>query len=419
MKKFILGILICLIASPTLASDLMQVRDLPELAEYVLNSTVSIEVEYPFGPQGIGSGFVVNLEKDEDGNTIRVDILTNYHVIKGARTVRARGTEWRSRGEIVLIRDFDKENDIALLTDVRPRRLYRSTLSTAKDLPRQGESVLTAGSPMGMDSSISTGIISGIRKLNDDLILLQITAPISSGSSGGPVVNMKGEVVGMSTMTLAQGQNLNFAIASPVLNRFISQAVTKPPTINFPEMTHEIPIPNERGFAGHQWGENSTDLAVSFGYIRAFLELGFDLIAPWKREGTDSHYNSTAGFFTAFTPDKIFWVSCSFYQDQFYGVTFRRAAVDLDSHEDLGINLSIDDIEEEILFIERELSALFGFSPLKREIAGQMAFFEWNTNNITATIHASYTPYDNGYTVSFTYEPIFERLFNEIKLRSR
>jgi hypothetical protein len=77
---------------------------------------------------------------------------------------------------------------------------------------RAGDGVVAIGTPQGLDLSVSTGIVGAVRQIDEHLTLLQITAPISPGSSGGPLFDDHGRVVGVTTMFSAQGQNLNFAV---------------------------------------------------------------------------------------------------------------------------------------------------------------------------------------------------------------
>ena len=91
-----------------------------------------------------------------------------------------------------------------------------------------GDSVFAIGNPQGLEGTFSQGIVSSIREIGSDK-LLQITAPISPGSSGGPVLNSEGEVIGVSVATFRDGQNLNFAIPSNYLNALILKADTLTP----------------------------------------------------------------------------------------------------------------------------------------------------------------------------------------------
>ena len=86
-----------------------------------------------------------------------------------------------------------------------------------------GERVYAVGNPQGLEGTFSRGIVSGIRNVGDDKIL-QVTAPISPGSSGGPILNDRGEVIGVSVATFKGGQDLNFAIPSSYLATLLAKA---------------------------------------------------------------------------------------------------------------------------------------------------------------------------------------------------
>lgn len=139
-------------------------------------------------------------------------IATNFHVIKGGSyfCIERGAEENLIQAEIYKL---DETHDVALLKidDSFPS----SVLSLNTKLPKPGIDIRVAGSPMGLTGTISEGIVSAIRTnppLDDDLI--QISASISHGSSGGPVVNMAGEILGISVSNIGgQGtQNLNFAV---------------------------------------------------------------------------------------------------------------------------------------------------------------------------------------------------------------
>ncbi len=183
-----------------------------QIAKKALESTVLLVMEDANGqPLSLGSGFFVRTNQ----------VATNLHVIKGA-----------SRGYIKLIGKKTKYN-ISGVTAVDTTRdlviLKVSSVLGSKTIPlgdsdavQVGSPVYAVGNPRGLEGTFSQGIISSIRKIGTDKIL-QITAPISPGSSGGPVLNENGHVIGVSVATYRSGQNLNFAIPSNYLEKLIKQ----------------------------------------------------------------------------------------------------------------------------------------------------------------------------------------------------
>lgn len=146
-----------------------------------------------------GSGFVVR----DDGA-----VVTNYHVISRATDIKVKIGPKILDVEGVLYVDLD--NDLAMLK-VEGKGFPPVRLGDANGL-LVGEKVYVIGSPQGLENTISEGILSGIREISSKRRILQMTAPISPGSSGGPVFNAKGEVVGVATFLIEENQNLNFAL---------------------------------------------------------------------------------------------------------------------------------------------------------------------------------------------------------------
>jgi S1-C subfamily serine protease len=137
-------------------------------------------------------------------------VVTNYHVIEDAAAVVVEfedGRKDHSEGYLAA----DKANDLALL---------KCDTGTIKPLPLGGlpdklDPVYAIGSPRGLSGTISNGIVSGFAKRNaTGSVLIQTTAPISPGSSGGPLLNENGEVIGVTTEAFRDSQNLNFAVAA-------------------------------------------------------------------------------------------------------------------------------------------------------------------------------------------------------------
>jgi hypothetical protein len=179
-------------------------------------------------PLSLGSGFFINT----DG-----DIVTNHHVLEGSAKAIIKSDG--KKGEVLEIINDDPELDLLIaktsLKNVTPLPLGDSDTITV------GEEIVAIGNPAGLEGSVSNGIISGIRKAGD-FKFIQITAPISPGSSGGPVFNSIGKVIGIATAYLDFGQNLNFAM--PV-NYLTSLKSIKIKLGSLPKMTSRTGIEEE------------------------------------------------------------------------------------------------------------------------------------------------------------------------------
>lgn len=145
-------------------------------------------------------------------------ILTNCHVVsKGPMFLVRLENDERAYPAFRIIK-YHSTYDMALIKierELRPLPVY----SGAKELVR-GQKVVAIGSPMGLFNTVSDGIISGFRRI-DDMDMIQFTAPISQGSSGGALLNVYGEVIGMSTASIDKGQNMNLAVGYKQILPFI------------------------------------------------------------------------------------------------------------------------------------------------------------------------------------------------------
>lgn len=150
-------------------------------------------------PLGQGSGFIVRA----DGA-----IVTNYHVIDGATDIKIKTVDEVLEVEGLIL--ADKANDIAILK-AKGERLQTVKLGDSESLAI-GERVYVISRPRGMANTISDGLLRGNRDFASTQKTLQITAPIQPGSSGGPVFNKDGEVIGIATMANKELQSLNFAM---------------------------------------------------------------------------------------------------------------------------------------------------------------------------------------------------------------
>jgi hypothetical protein len=183
----------------------------------VKQNVVLISSDYSVGStQSIGSGFIV----DEEGL-----VVTNLHVIYGLNAVRIKaGNNQTYEAEGVLY--FDAKNDLALLKMKKTDKSFWDAIEMGKPEELEiGERVYAVGNPAGMEFSLSEGIVSGKRTedpiKNEARKLIQITAPISPGNSGGPVLDKKGRVVGVATLgSKNEFQNINFAVPINLLGDY-------------------------------------------------------------------------------------------------------------------------------------------------------------------------------------------------------
>ena len=146
-------------------------------------------------------------------------IVTNWHVVKEAKSINVKTQDKRVFNATVIA--YSDIGDIVLLKTDAPQGKY-VPLEIADTFPDVGENVIVIGNPLGLfEGTLSTGIVSATRELPGIGEVVQITAPVSPGSSGSPVMNSAGEVIGMVTFGVAKGQNLNFAIPKRLLERIL------------------------------------------------------------------------------------------------------------------------------------------------------------------------------------------------------
>lgn len=186
-----------------------------EIAEMSINSTVLISITTDKNRQARGTGFVVG-----DAG----EIVTNYHVIEKAINGNVKLIGKNETHSIKAILNISVSQDLAVIRadSISSKKLVLGD----SDKLRIGQRVYAVGNPSGLYGTFSEGIISSIRPEGRNLVhgkVIQITAPISSGSSGGPLLNTDGEVIGIIYGNQAKGQNLNFAIPSNTLKKLLEQ----------------------------------------------------------------------------------------------------------------------------------------------------------------------------------------------------
>lgn len=145
----------------------------------------------------IGSGFFIADNR----------VVTNYHVIEGAKSIQIQLLTGETY-EVDSILGYDKYLDIAILSVPISRKPFVKNTHGITD----GETIYTIGSSQGLTGTFTNGIVSNSSRVIDNVDFIQINAAITSGNSGGPLINAYGEVMGINTMQYIEGQNLNFAV---------------------------------------------------------------------------------------------------------------------------------------------------------------------------------------------------------------
>ena len=212
IQQYLIGVVVVLLCPTTIASA----QTAEQIAEKALAATVYLEMKDGNGTTlGFGSGFFVKENL----------IATNYHVIEGAAQGTAKLVGKYTTYTIEGLTAIDEKNDLALLK-VTAYGIAPLPLGDSDDA-KIGATVYVAGNPLGLEGTFSDGIISS-KQGGYSNERLQMTAPISPGSSGGPVLNSKGEVIGVSVVSSHNlaSQNLNFAIPSNYLKVLLTHSVT-------------------------------------------------------------------------------------------------------------------------------------------------------------------------------------------------
>lgn len=186
-------------------------------------SVATLVVTKKDGRTGVGTGFLVSAGGE---------ILTNFHVVQDAESVAVYFSEdagYSARR----VTAQDPERDLALVWVERidPPLPY---LGIGQTRPREGDDIVVIGSPKGFDKTVTTGIVSAYRTFGTTS-LIQITAPISGGSSGSPVFDTNGRVVGIAIGAIRDAQGLNFAVDAKEIAAFLQTRPFKSPAASTPQ----------------------------------------------------------------------------------------------------------------------------------------------------------------------------------------
>jgi len=230
-----------------------------QIAQKVFPSVAMLVMEDANGqPVSLGSGFFVR------GNIV----ATNLHVIEGAAGGFAKIVGKKTKYNIAGTVGLERNVDLVLLA-IEGLKAPVLTLGNSGQV-QVGDEIYAVGNPLGLEGTFSKGMVSGIRSVGSENIF-QVTAPISPGSSGGPMVNTEGQVVGVTVATFQGGQNLNFAIPSYYLNSLLSKTKAVKPLSKITvskERKSAFDSLGKRGVEGviarkFRWGV-STDLLRGF-----------------------------------------------------------------------------------------------------------------------------------------------------------
>ena len=190
------------------------VRDVSTLVKQIGEAVVQVKT-----PGGLGSGFFLN----EDGY-----LITNFHVIEGETEISVEvyhqnsGQLDRETYKQVKIIAINKFHDLALLhiEDKNAPKFKSITLGSA-DALNVGDGVFAIGSPLGLERTVTQGIVSTKNRQMEGNLYLQTSTQINPGNSGGPLFNLAGEVVGVTNMKITFGEGLGFAIPVELVKSFL------------------------------------------------------------------------------------------------------------------------------------------------------------------------------------------------------
>ena len=298
ISRLVLIILVAVFAAGIPASVQESITD---VVQQVKPAVVTVTVYDKDGKEeSFGTGFFVD----------ECHVITCFHVIDGAARAEvksATGTVYKVKGTA----GSDQIADIARLVLEDPAK-GAVVLTLAKAVPKEGERIVVVGSPLGLELTVTEGIVSAVREIPRMGKVIQLTAAISPGSSGSPVVNLKGEVVGVVTSYLTEGQSLNFAVSSEHLSKLKAE---EPVSLGKPKAGKDSPAQSELSKAIKHYFDKEYDKALPLFQAatkkdptntRAWHCLGFcldqlgrddDAIAAFKQviridpDYADAHYN--------------------------------------------------------------------------------------------------------------------------------
>jgi serine protease Do len=189
-------------------------RDVSSLVAQIGEAVVQVRT-----PGGLGSGFFIN----EDGY-----LITNFHVIEGETEISVEVYHQRNNQldretyKQVRIVAINKFHDLSLLKiDDKTTSKFKPVVLGSADALNVGDGVFAIGSPLGLERTVTQGILSTKNRQLEGELYLQTSAQINPGNSGGPLFNLAGEVVGVTNMKITFGEGLGFAIPVELVKNFL------------------------------------------------------------------------------------------------------------------------------------------------------------------------------------------------------
>ncbi len=211
-------------------------------------------------------------------------IVTNYHVIIGDTLSVEVMTDHGDRIGVKSVLAYDEAKDIALLELERAPGYPPMPIGNSTYL-KKGNKVSAIGSPLGKLNTVSEGIISGFDKVGE-VEMIQFTAPISGGSSGGALLNAQGELIGITSAIMTDGQNLNYAIPAYEINRVLDTEKVNLPFIDFYNLTeHENLLKTVQEIYENRATLNRRNFAV-IGEIAEVKDMGAYIIDPDTKDNS-------------------------------------------------------------------------------------------------------------------------------------
>lgn len=194
-------------------------RNLPESVPKELAKKIGEAVIKVSTPSGLGSGFIIHPE----GYAI-----TNAHVIQGETKIKATVFQQGEREfrrltiEDVEILAVNNHIDLALIKLKHPEgKDFKSVFIQGVEQLEAGQDVFAIGNPLGLERTLSRGVVATTQRNFEGLTYIQTTAEINPGNSGGPLFNLKGEVIGVTNMGIPMGEGLGFAIPARYVRDFL------------------------------------------------------------------------------------------------------------------------------------------------------------------------------------------------------